>query len=218
MLDWHFIAHYAPFFVLGARMTVIISVAGVALAMIVGLLCATVLEARVPFVRGVVRVYIEVSRNTPLLVQLYFLYFGLPKLGFVWSAETCAIVGLAFLGGSYMAESMRAGFDAVPAVQKENAYVLGLSRWQTFARVMLPQAAGTAMPGVVANVIFLIKESSVVSAIALADVMYMAKDLIGMYYSTYESLFMLIVAYLVILLPVSLLGTWMEKRFDYARR
>lgn len=199
-------------------MTVIISVAGVALAMIVGLLCATVLEARVPFVRGVVRVYIEVSRNTPLLVQLYFLYFGLPKLGFVWSAETCAIVGLAFLGGSYMAESMRAGFDAVPAVQKENAYVLGLSRWQTFARVMLPQAAGTAMPGVVANVIFLIKESSVVSAIALADVMYMAKDLIGMYYSTYESLFMLIVAYLVILLPVSLLGTWMEKRFDYARR
>lgn len=218
MLDWHFIAHYAPFFALGARMTVIISVAGVALAMIVGLLCATVLEARVPFVRGVVRVYIEVSRNTPLLVQLYFLYFGLPKLGFVWSAETCAIVGLAFLGGSYMAESMRAGFDAVPAVQKENAYVLGLSRWQTFARVMLPQAAGTAMPGVVANVIFLIKESSVVSAIALADVMYMAKDLIGMYYSTYESLFMLIVAYLVILLPVSLLGTWMEKRFDYARR
>ena len=71
---------------------------------------------------------------------------------------------------------------------------------------------------VVANVIFLIKESSVVSAIALADVMYMAKDLIGMYYDTYESLFLLIVAYLVILLPISLFGTWLERRFDYERR
>ena len=64
----------------------------------------------------------------------------------------------------------------------------------------------------------LIKESSVVSAIALADVMYMAKDLIGMYYDTYESLFLLIVAYLVILLPISLFGTWLERRFDYERR
>ena len=76
----------------------------------------------------------------------------------------------------------------------------------------------TAIPGVVANVIFLFKESSVVSAIALADVMYMAKDLIGMYYSTYESLFMLVVAYLVILLPISIFGTWLERRFDYERR
>ena len=84
--------------------------------------------------------------------------------------------------------------------------------------VGLPQAVSTAIPGVVANVIFLFKESSVVSAIALADVMYMAKDLIGMYYSTYESLFMLVVAYLVILLPISIFGTWLERRFDYERR
>ena len=68
------------------------------------------------------------------------------------------------------------------------------------------------------GLIFLFKESSVVSAIALADVMYMAKDLIGMYYSTYESLFMLVVAYLVILLPISIFGTWLERRFDYERR
>ena len=89
---------------------------------------------------------------------------------------------------------------------------------QTLSRVVIPQAVSTSIPGVVANVIFLIKESSVVSAIALADVMYMAKDLIGMYYSTYESLFMLVVAYLIILLPISLFGTWLERRFDYERR
>ncbi|EFA23048.1 hypothetical protein BIFGAL_03152 [Bifidobacterium gallicum DSM 20093 = LMG 11596] len=114
--------------------------------------------------------------------------------------------------------ALRAGFEAVPAIQHENAYVLGLSQFQAFTHVTLPQAAGMATPGVVANVIFLIKQSSVVSAIALADVMYMAKDLMDVTYNTYESLFMLIVAYLVILLPVSLMGTWLERKFDYARR
>ena len=216
--DWQFVAQYAPFFVNGAIMTLFISVFGILLAVAVGLVCAGVETARIPVARQLARVYIEISRNTPLLVQLYFLYFGLPKLGVVWSAQTCAIVGLGFLGGSYMAEAMRAGVETIPAVQRESAYVLGLNGWQTLTRVILPQAVGTAVPGVVANVIFLIKESSVVSAIALADVMYMAKDLIGMYYSTYESLFLLIVAYLIILLPISLAGTWLERRFDYGRR
>ena len=210
--DWSFVQRYAPFFVNGTLMTLFISVFGILLAIAVGLVCAGVEIARIPVARQIVRIYIELSRNTPLLVQLYFLYFGLPKLGVVWAAETCAIVG------SYMAEAMRGGLEAVPNVQRETAYVLGLTSTQTITRVILPQAVSTAIPGVVANVIFLFKESSVVSAIALADVMYMAKDLIGMYYSTYESLFMLVVAYLVILLPISIFGTWLERRFDYERR
>ncbi|PKV03816.1 amino acid ABC transporter permease [Bifidobacterium pseudolongum] len=218
MLDWAFVSRYAPFFVTGAEMTLFISVFGIALAILTGLVCAAIETARIPVLRQIVRVYIEVSRNTPLLVQLYFLYFGLPKLGFVWSAEMCAIIGLGFLGGSYMSEAMRAGLEAVPQIQRENAYMLGLSSRQTMLHVVIPQAISTSIPGVVANVIFLIKESSVVSAIALADVMYMAKDLIGMYYTTYEALFLLIVTYLIILLPISVIGTWLERRFDYAKR
>lgn len=218
MLDWAFVSRYAPFFVTGAEMTLFISVFGIALAILTGLVCAAIETARIPVLRQIVRVYIEVSRNTPLLVQLYFLYFGLPKLGFVWSAEMCAIIGLGFLGGSYMSEAMRAGLEAVPQIQRENAYMLGLSSRQTMLHVVIPQAISTSIPGVVANVIFLIKESSVVSAIALADVMYMAKDLIGMYYTTYEALFLLIVTYLIILLPISIIGTWLERRFNYAKR
>ncbi|RYQ21728.1 polar amino acid ABC transporter permease [Bifidobacterium pseudolongum subsp. globosum] len=218
MLDWAFVSRYAPFFVTGGEMTLFISVFGIALAILTGLVCAAIETARIPVLRQIVRVYIEVSRNTPLLVQLYFLYFGLPKLGFVWSAEMCAIIGLGFLGGSYMSEAMRAGLEAVPQIQRENAYMLGLSSRQTMLHVVIPQAVSTSIPGVVANVIFLIKESSVVSAIALADVMYMAKDLIGMYYTTYEALFLLIVTYLIILLPISIIGTWLERRFDYAKR
>ena len=218
MFDWAFVAKYAPFFVNGAWMTLFISVFGIALAILTGIICAAIETARIPVLRQITTVYIEVSRNTPLLVQLYVLYFGLPKMGFLWSAELCAIVGLGFLGGSYMAESMRAGLQSVPQIQRENAYMLGFNTWQTLTRVIVPQAVSISTPGIVANVIFLIKESSVVSAIALADVMYMAKDLMGMYYNTYEALFMLIVTYLIILLPISILGTWLERRFDYARR
>lgn len=123
--DWSFVQRYAPFFVNGTLMTLFISVFGILLAIAVGLVCAGVEIARIPVARQIVRIYIELSRNTPLLVQLYFLYFGLPKLGVVWSAETCAIVGLGFLGGSYMAEAMRGGLEAVPNVQRETAYVLG---------------------------------------------------------------------------------------------
>ncbi|MEK0306085.1 amino acid ABC transporter permease [Bifidobacterium favimelis] len=217
-MDWSFIAGNAHYFVNAAYMTVFISFFGVVLAVAVGLVCAAVDISRLPVLRQLARVYVELSRNTPLLVQLYFLYFGLPKLGLRWSPEACAIIGLAFLGGSYMAEAMRGGFDAVPRLQTESARMLGLSRGQTLTHVIIPQALGSAIPGLVANVIFLVKESSVVSAIALADVMYVTKDLMGYTYDTYESLTLLIVTYLVILLPISVLGTLLERRFDYARR
>ena len=217
-MNWTFMAQNLHFFVNAAYVTVFISFFGVVLSMLIGLVCAGLEVFRIPPLTQVARVYIELSRNTPLLVQLYFLYFGLPKLGVNWSAQTCAIVGLAFLGGSYMAEAMRGGLEAVPRVQTESARVLGFTRAQTLSRIVLPQALSSAIPGVVANIIFLIKESSVVSAIALADVMYVTKDLMGTSYDTYESLTLLIVTYLVILLPISVIGTVLERRFDYARR
>lgn len=217
-MDFGFMMHYAPYFVNAAYMTVFISFFGLVLSLVLGLICVAVQMANVPVARQIVRAYVELSRNTPLLVQLYFLYFGLPKLGVSWSAETCAIVGLAFLGGSYMTEALRGGFEAVPRVQLESARVLGFSPVQTFLHVTVPQALSTAIPAVVANVIFLVKESSVVSAIALADVMYVAKDLMGQTYDTYESLTLLVITYLVILLPISIVGTVLERRFDYARR
>lgn len=217
-MNWTFMAQNLHFFVNAAYVTVFISFFGVVLSMLIGLVCAGLEVFRIPLFSQVARVYIELSRNTPLLVQLYFLYFGLPKLGVNWSAQTCAIVGLAFLGGSYMAEAMRGGLEAVPRVQIESARVLGFARAQTLSRIVLPQALSSAIPGVVANIIFLIKESSVVSAIALADVMYVTKDLMGTSYDTYESLTLLIVTYLVILLPISVIGTVLERRFDYARR
>ena len=203
---------YLPLFGEAALLTVGLGAAGIAVSIVIGLVCSLVQYYKVPVARRLVQIYIELSRNTPLLIQLFFIYYGLPKLGIKTDPTACGIAGLAFLGGSYMAETFRSGLEAVDRVHSESAFSLGLNRFQTFAYVILPQAVSTSIPPFVANVIFLLKETSVFSAVSLMDLMFTAKDLIGLYYNTTESLFLLVVFYLIILLPVSLLGTLLEKK------
>lgn len=215
-LDWEFIARYAPLYAEAAKLTVYIAFWGILFALLVGMFCSAALYYRVPVLRRVIAVYIELSRNTPLLVQLFFLYFGLPNISIVLSGEACAVIGIAFLGGSYMAETLRSGLESIDKSQAESAASLGFGRWLTMKEIIFPQALAVSVPGICANVIFLIKETSVVSGIALADLMYVAKDLIGLYYRTDEALTMLVVAYLVILLPVSVAATLLERRLRHA--
>lgn len=115
-----------------------------------------------------------------------------------------------------MAESFRSGFEAVPSSQIELATSIGLSPLQSFRYVILPQALAISLPSFSANIIFLLKETSVFSAVALADLMYVAKDLIGVYYETDEALFMLVIAYLILLLPISLAFSLIERRLRFA--
>ena len=115
-----------------------------------------------------------------------------------------------------MAEAFRSGLEAIEPIQTESAYSLGMNRYQTMRYIILPQAMSISVPAFVANVIFLLKETSVFSAISLMDLMFTAKDLIGLYYKTAECLFLLVVFYLIILLPVSILGTLLERRLRYA--
>ncbi|SFB09984.1 amino acid ABC transporter membrane protein 1, PAAT family [Acetitomaculum ruminis DSM 5522] len=215
-MDWNFISQYTPMYIEAAKLTLWIGVLGILSAIVIGLLCSIVQYYKIPILSQIVSVYIELSRNTPLLVQLFFLYFGFPKIGIVLSAEVCGVVGLAFLGGSYMAEGFRSGLESVETIQFESAESLGMNQLQVMRYVVIPQALAVSVPALVANVIFLLKETSVFSAIALADLMYVAKDLIGLYYMTTESLFMLVLAYLIILLPISLLAVYLERRLRYA--
>lgn len=215
-LNMDFIVRYLPWYVDAAILTVHIALWGILFSLLVGAACAVIKYYRIPVVHRVVSVYVEVSRNTPLLVQLFFLYFGLPKVGVVLSSEACAVIGLAFLGGSYMAESFRSGLESIEPAQLEAAASLGMGRRLTMAEVVFPQAMAVSVPGLCANVIFLIKETSVVSGIALADLMYVTKDLIGLYYETDEALTMLVVFYLIILLPVSVAASILERRLRHA--
>ena len=215
-LNWDVIAQCIPLYQKAAILTVKLGVLGVLFAVLIGLVCALVQYYKIPVLKQITAVYIELSRNTPLLVQLFFIYYGLPKIGLKISASVCGVVGLAFLGGSYMAEAFRSGLEAVEPIQTESAYSLGMNRAQTFRYVILPQAMSVSVPAFVANVIFLLKETSVFSAVSLMDLMFTAKDLIGLYYKTTEALFLLVVFYLIILLPVSILGSIVERRIRRA--
>lgn len=216
-MDFQFIEKYVPLYVAAGKLTLCIACIGIVLSILIGILASAVLYYRIPFLKRLVSVYVELSRNTPLLVQLFFLYFGLPKIGIRWSSEVYGIVGLSFLGGAYMTESFRAALSTVEKGQLESAKSLGLNPIQILRYVLLPEAITVAVPSIVANMIFLIKETSVFSGIALKDLMYEAKDLIGLYYKTEESLVMLVVAYLILLLPVSILGTVLERRVKNVR-
>lgn len=215
-MNWDFIVKYLPMYERAAVLTIKLGLMGVVCAVILGLICAVIQYEKIPLLKQIAVVYIELSRNTPLLVQLFFIYYGLPKIGVQIKAQTCGVIGLAFLGGSYMAEAFRSGLEAVAAIQTESALSLGMDRMQVMRYVVLPQAVSVSIPAFVANVIFLLKETSVFSAISLMDLMFTAKDLIGLYYKTTESLFLLVVFYLIILLPVSIAGSFVERRVRYA--
>lgn len=215
-MDWIFIVKYLPLYERAAVLTVKIGLEGILFSLLIGLVCVVIQYYRLPVLRRIVGIYIEVSRNTPLLVQLFFIYYGLPKIGIQTNATVCGIAGLAFLGGSYMAEAFRSGIESIPLIQEESARSLGMNQLQTMWYVIMPQAVSVSVPALVANVIFLLKETSVVSAISLMDLMFTAKDLIGLYYKTTESLFLLVVFYLLILLPVSIAGSLLERRLRYA--
>ena len=215
-MDWEYVAKILPLYGKAAVLTVRIGVLGIFFAILVGLLCSVVRQMKIPVLKQLASVYIELSRNTPLLVQLFFIYYGLPKIGIRTDPETCGVAGLAFLGGSYMAEAFRSGLEAAGRIQHESALSLGLTGLQTFRYVILPQAFAISFPGITANVIFLLKETSIFSAISLMDLMFTAKDQIGLYYRTTECLVLLVLFYLVILLPVSLLGSLIERRIRHA--
>ena len=215
-MNWEFIRTYFPLYQRAAILTGRIGLMGILLSILIGILCVLIRQYRVPVLSQAARVYIEISRNTPLLIQLFFIYYGLPKIGIRTDAAACGVAGLAFLGGSYMTEAFRSGIEAVDHAQTESALSLGLSRGQTFLYVVFPQALSISMPAFLANVIFLLKETSVFSAVSLMDLMFTAKDLIGLYYQTAESLLLLVVFYLMILLPVSLAGRLIERRLRYA--
>lgn len=216
-MNWQYVWQALPRFWDATLITLQLSFWGILLSLLVGISCAVITVYKVRWISPLVKGYIELSRNTPLLIQVFFLYFGLSKIGIKLDGFTCAVIGLSFLGGSYMSEAVRGGLEAVSRGQIESALSIGLSPYQAFRYVIFPQAFAIATPAIGANCLFLMKETSVVSAIAIAELMFMAKEIIGMDYKTNEALFLLVVFYLLILLPMSALISYLERRTRQAK-
>ena len=201
-----------PLFNSAALVTIRLTLWGVLLAFFVGVIGNLVYFYKIPGLTWLMGAYTELSRNTPLLAHLFFLFFGLPMLGINLSGFACGVIGLTFLGGSYMMEAIRGGVEAVAKTQRESALSLGLSRSQMLWYVILPQAFRTALSALAANVIFLLRESALVSVIAVPELMHMARSQIGMFFRTDEVLIMLTLYYLVLIAPLSLFFYLLEKR------
>lgn len=216
-MNWHYIIQAAPRFFHAAKLTLELAAYGIVLSLAVGLAAAVCMAYRLPVLGRLARGYVELSRNTPLLIQLFFLYYGLPKIGIKIDGFTCGVIALVFLGGGYMAEALRAGLLAVPKGQTEAAKAIGLGNVQIFRYVVLPQAWAVSLPAIAANVLFLIKETSVIGAVSVAELMFVTKDIIGMDYKTNEALFLLFVSYLIILLPVSVWARYAERKVRRAK-
>ncbi|KGQ61194.1 amino acid ABC transporter permease [Gallibacterium anatis] len=211
-MDWQYVVNAIPKFIDATLLTLYLAGAGILFSLIIGIICAVLLVYPVRVLSRITKAYIEISRNTPLLIQIFFLYFGVAKLGIKLDSITCAIISLAFLGGSYMAEAFRGGLLAVSKGQIESALSIGLTPFQVFRYVIFPQAFAVAIPAIGANCLFLIKETSIVSAIAITELMFLAKEIIGMDYKTNEALFLLMLFYLIVLLPLSIFVRYLEKR------
>ena len=206
-----------PLFNQASVVTIRLTGWGVLLSLLIGIIGNLVYYYKISGLSWLMKAYTELSRNTPLLAHLFFLFFGLPVLGIHISGFMCGVIGLAFLGGSYMMEALRGGIEAVSKTQKESAESLGLSRTQILLFVVLPQAIRTALPTLAANVIFLLRESALVSVIAVPELMHIARSEIGMWFRTDEVLIMLTLYYLLLIGPLSLLFYYLERRLKYGR-
>ncbi len=215
-MKWSFIQKVIPLFAEAAKVTLYIGFWGILLAVVIGILCCFLLFYKIKGLQKITRLYIELSRNTPLLIQVFFLYFGLTQVGIKLSGTACGVIGLGFLGGSYMAEAFRGGLEAVSKSQIETGLSIGLSSSQVMKHVILPQAISISMPQISANFIFLLKETSILSSIAIPELLYVTKSIIGLYYKTNEALLLLTLSYLVLILPMSILLRVIERRLRYA--
>lgn len=206
-----------PAFVAAVGVTLQVGLIAIVTSLGVASLNTAIVVFRVPVLQPMVRVYVEIARNTPLLIQLFFIYFALPSIGIRVSGFASAIIAMTFLGGAYLTEILRAGIDAVPAAQIEAGLAIGLSRWQLLRHVILPQAGILSTPALFANFVFLLKETTVVSAVAVPEILYTTKNYIALYYKTYEMLAVMTLLCVLLFVPLSLLLRTLERRLQHGQ-
>ena len=170
-----FIETWTPFILGGVTTTVIVSVASIAIAIVLAIVGALGRLSRNPITYGVASMYVSIARGTPLLVQIFFAYLALAEMGLVLPALAAGISALAFNYGAYMTEIFRAGIQAVPTGQAEAARALGMPERLVMRRIVLPQAFRIVTPAVGNEFIAMIKDSSLVSTIAVPELLWKAQ-------------------------------------------
>jgi len=213
--DW---PKYLPLLLRGAVTTVELSLLAMALAVVAGLVVVLVRLYAIAPLRWLARAYVEVIRGTPLLIQLFLIYYGLPEIGIRLNAFFAAILGLGLNYAASEAENYRAGIQSVPPGQPEAALALGMSQWQTLQHVVLPQALRVVIPPVTNDFIAMFKDSSIVSVITMVE-LTKVYGMLAM--STYDYIglgLMTAGIYFALSYPASLFADRLERKLRYDRR
>lgn len=197
-------------FVASIKVTIPLTVIGFACAMIIALIMALVQYAKIPVLKELSRLYIWFFRGTPLLVQLFLAFYGLPRLGVVLDAFPCAVIVFSLNEGAYCAETMRGALEAVPAGQLEAGYCIGLNYFQIMWKIVLPQAMRTAFPSLSNNLISMLKDTSLAAEITVADMFMAAQKIVG---RTYEAFWLYMEVALVYLFYSTIL-TLIQRRLE----
>ena len=201
--EWAAIARGLPYLLEGAGLTVVISSVAMVLALVLGLALAAISQAPGPVARRLVAAYVEVFRNTPLLIQIFIVYFGLPQLGVKLSPFLSGLAALVLYAAAYNTEIFRAGLEAVPHGQFEAARSAGLGELQILRYVILPQAVRICFPALGNNLVSLVKNSSLVSTIGMVELMFVANDISFNNFRTFEIYGTAAVMYVVIVLALT---------------
>ena len=209
---------YLPLLLRGAVTTVELSVFGMALAVVVGLVIVLMRLYGILPLRLFARVYVEVVRGTPLLIQLFLIYYGLPQVGLKLNAFLAGVIGLGLNYAASEAENYRAGIEAIPRGQMEAAFALGMSRAQALRHIILPQALRLVIPPVTNDFIAMFKDSSIVSVITMVE-LTKVYGMLAM--STYDYIglgLMTAGIYFALSYPASIIASRLEERLRYDRR
>lgn len=204
-------------FAKASLVTIEVAFLSILIALIIGLLCSVVLYYEVPVFKNLIKIYIVFFRNTPSLIQAYFVFYGLPKVFMVLDSFTCSVLVLSLLGGAYMCEAIFSAIKAISTSQKELALAIGLSRRDTIRYLIFPQAISISIAAINNNAIFLTKEVSAMKLILLPEIVYQAFSIISLRADLILPVAVFMIAsYLLILIPMTFIFSKVERKIRYA--
>lgn len=200
-------------FIEGFGTTLYIVIIGLILSLILGVIFGIFSTSHIKVLRGISRVYVEFFQNTPLLVQVFFLYNALPYVGVFMPVKTIGILGVGIYHGAYMSEIVRTGIQAVPKGQEEAAASQGFGYLQAMGYVILPQALKVMLPPLTNVAANLIKNTSILAVIAGGDLMYQADSFASSTLAYGPAYLVVGVLYFIICFPLARLSGYLERRF-----
>ncbi|HEI9269384.1 TPA: ABC transporter permease subunit [Staphylococcus aureus] len=213
--DSGFISKYGSFFLKGIKITILISLIGVALGSILGAFVALMKLSKIKIISWIASIYIEILRGTPMLVQVFIVFFGITAaLGLDISALVCGTIALVINSSAYIAEIIRAGINAVDKGQMEAARNLGLNYRQTMKSVIMPQAIKNILPALGNEFVTLIKESSIVSTIGVGEIMFNAQVVQGISFDPFTPLLVAAALYFVLTFVLTRIMNMIEGRLN----